>query len=321
MNIYGAFDQFQRIVNADTDQVKEARRRRDLFKSAFSGDDDVLTVVPSGSLARGTQKNPIHDVDTIVVFKRTDHPEWGEPGGSAEDALSHTQGRVRDLLGSSGTHAAGEVRLARWRNHAVKSFMDDSEDSEGFTVDVMPALVDGDMYLIPEAVSRKWVHTDPQFLIDQVAVRHAKWDKYAATVRMLKAWADEQDIKIKSLVMEVLALTHLPTDKTRPVAVKEFFAGAAYAIESGYVPSDPADVCGPVQADLDMAEFAKQLRDASSAADRACSAQARGDDVGAIQYWGVVFGDGFPKPPSAGSGIAPVAAVPLPRPVKDTPQG
>src|ERR1700722_7176802 len=58
-----AFDIFQKKVDADSWYVRKARHRRDLFGTAFKRLDDVIDVIPSGSLARGTQLNPINDVD------------------------------------------------------------------------------------------------------------------------------------------------------------------------------------------------------------------------------------------------------------------
>lgn len=320
MNVSSAFEALQTTVNADKGQVKTAQTRRDLFKDAFSGETDVVKVKPSGSLARGTHKEPIHDVDTIVVFDQQAHPDWGQPGDSAEEALNHTQARIRELLGTNGTHAPGSVRLTRWRNHAVKCFLDDPDDPDAFTVDAMPALLFGDRYLVPEFATKTWILTDPQHLIDEVATRHATWSKYAGTIRMLKAWAADQNTHIKSLVMEVLALDYLPTDHTRPIALREFFTAATFQIENHRVVADPADLCGPIQPDLDYTAFAESLRTARDEATRACSAQARGDDAAAITHWGNVFGSAFPQPPKTSP--SPIVVPPvLPRPVKDTPQG
>lgn len=36
-----------------------------------------------GSLARSTQRDPINDVDVIVVFERSAHADWGEEGAAA----------------------------------------------------------------------------------------------------------------------------------------------------------------------------------------------------------------------------------------------
>ena len=320
MSVTDAFDEFQGIVNADAEQVKEARRRRDLFRDAFLNEGDVNEVIASGSLARGTHKDPIHDVDVVIIYDGSQHPEWGTPGTSAEDALNHTRTRVNALLGVTNGTFDKAVRLARWRNHAVKCFLDDPEDPNAFTVDAMPALRREGMLYIPEASSKQWVPCDPEYLISEVAKKHAEWGKYAGTVRMLKQWASQQDTKVKSLVMEVLALEFLPTDRTRPVAIKDFFVSAHYAIDGGREVVDPAGICGPIQSDLDYEEFATCLKEARDSAVRAFQAQNNENVAAAIQHWGKVFGEDFPEPPSTGSPL-PAIAPEVPRTVKDTPQG
>lgn len=317
MSVNDAFKAFQDVVNADITAVKEARTRRDLFKEAFGPLPDVDEVIPSGSLARGTQKDPIRDVDVIIVFNGDDHPDWGEPGASAKDALDYTREHVHGLLGATkGTHAQ-EVRLARWRNHAVKCFLDDPQDPDAFTVDAMPTLRRDGKLLIPQATSKEWIYADPEYLITEVASKHAAWNKFAGTVRMLKWWAAEQKIKIKSLVMEVLALQFLPTDSSQPSAIAQFFVSAAYHIEGGSEVLDPAQLCGPIQSDLDYEKFADRLASARAGAAKAIQAQVNNDANAAIRQWGTVFGDDFPSPAKSGPMVVP----PLPRPVKDTPQG
>lgn len=323
MNVSRAFGEYQTCVNADQEQVDEARRRRDLFKDAYLLEPDVLEVIASGSLARGTHKDPIHDVDLIIVFDWSMHPEWGSEGDSAEQALDHIRDRVRALLGTNGSFAAGEVRLANPRNHAVKCFLDDPEDDNAFTVDVVPAFRDNGMLLVPEKQNRTWVHTDPEHLIEQVKNKHANWNKYAGSVRMLKAWAKDQasSVKIKSLVMEVLALGYLPdSEQQQSYAIKAFFVSAAAHVESWRPITDPAGVCGDIQNDLDYEAFAECLRHAADHAGLAATAQTNGDQVKAIAHWREVFGTDFPTPP-AGTSTSPVVAPLAPRPVKDTPQG
>lgn len=318
-SVNGAFSEFQLAVNADSDQVKEARTRRDLFKDAFKSEADVDEVLASGSLARGTQKKPIHDVDTIVILDGARHPQWGSPGDSASQALEHTRERVSQLLGTSNGSYAQEVRLARWRNHAVKCFLDEPDDPDAFTVDVMPALRRDGMLLIPEAQSEKWIRCNPEFLIAAVAAKHATWNKFAGSVRMLKWWAAEQDIAIKSLVMEVLALHLLPTDGgLQPNAIRNFFVSASYYVNGGSKVTDPANVCGEIQPDLDYLAFGNLLDDAANTASKAMNAEWSNDPASAIKWWGELFGNSFPEGPATSPASAPP---PLPRPVKDTPQG
>lgn len=334
--INGAFDEYQQYVNAEDTAIKEARRRRDLFKDAFEGLDEVDEVIASGSLRRGTHKDPINDVDTIIVYDAVEHPEWGTPGDSAAAALDHTRGLVNEMLGVTSGTKGQEVRLAKPKNHAVKCFLDDPDDPNAFTVDAMPALRRDGMLLVPEALSQKWIHTDPEHLIAEVARRHAEWNRFAGLVRMLKDWASSQDIRIKSLVMEVLALELLPAAGNRPTALKEFFVRASYHVESMVPIEDPAGVCGPIQAELDMVGFGERLREAATTASEAITAVSDNDVPKALAKWHDIFGDGFPPPspppsrpvkPNPAPGILPVVPTVVPsehptrRPIKDTPQG
>ena len=74
------------------DAVAEARRRRNLFCSAFQTDADVTECVHSGSLARGSQKDPINDVVGAVhdrmpmILRPEDTPVWLT--GSPDDAFA-----------------------------------------------------------------------------------------------------------------------------------------------------------------------------------------------------------------------------------------
>lgn len=339
MDISKGFDELQNAANADKDQVKEARQRRDKFKKAFEGEDDVHTVIPSGSLARSTQREPINDVDVIIVFKEEHHPDWGTDGDSAEEALKYTGGKVNELLGATNGTVEKLVRLARPRNHAVKCFIDDPDAPDAFTVDAMPALrrsdEKGDYLLVPEKLSRKWIKTDPERLIGDVADRQDDWDQFRPLVRVLKLWKDEQDTGLKSLTVEVLALNHLPEEDSRPKALQRFFTAAETAIESPI--EDPAGRCGEIQPGLDKDKARKAIKEAASASYKAVHAQDRGDTDQAACLWRKVFGDAFAEPEGGcpaddgtsaiGDGVAigglvgGTIGVDKPRPVTDVPQG
>jgi Second Messenger Oligonucleotide or Dinucleotide Synthetase domain len=326
MDINAAFDTLQEEVNASAEAVKEARRRRNLFCEAFSGDDDVTECVHSGSLARGSQKDPINDVDEIIVFDAEAHPDWGQPGPSAGEALDHVQTRVNELLGATnGTHAQ-EVRLARTRNHSVKCWLDDPDDPDAFTVDVTPALRQADgTLLIPEKANERWITTDPEDLIARVRERHAEWNRFVGLVRCLKRWAADQSTEMKSLLIEVLALDHLPVD-TRQRALARYFTSSTQAVLLPVV--DPAGLCGETQPDLDREAASQDFAKAAEAAWRAVEAEDRGDTDEAACLWRSIFGDIFPEPPGGcgndrGRAAATTAAIPARprRPVRDAPQG
>lgn len=326
MDISKAFDDLQTEVNAPPESVKEARRRRDLFRDAFDGDDDVTETVPSGSLARGSQKDPVHDVDVIIVFDPDEHPDWGSPGPSAGASLDHVQARVHALLGETDGSFAKEVRLAEPRNHSVKCWLDDPQVKGAFTVDVTPALrQEGQTLLIPEKQSSRWIPTAPEYLVQLVADRHANWNRFVPLVRDLKRWGADQKTDMKSLLLEVLAVDHLPEEE-RPQALAQFFAAAANAV---LLPvEDPAGLCGEIQPDLDRTATARHLTKAAEAAWRAVEAEGRGDTERAACLWREVFGDIFPEPAGGcgngtalAAGAAAVTIARPRRPVRDAPQG
>lgn len=331
MDIEAGFDSLQKNVNAPDAMVDEARKRRNLFIDAFETLDDVEHGRPSGSLARGSHIDPIRDVDTYIEFDAADHPDWGQPGDSAADALDYTREKVNELLGATNGSYDQRVRLARWHNHAVKCFLDDPDDPDAFTVDVMPVLpqTDGSL-LIPEALNKRWVLSNPKYLIDEVATHHADWRSFVPLIRLLKHWTREQNTGIKPLVLEVMALTHLQKADTRGEALARFFAAAASAIQ--YPVTDPAGLCGEIQPGLDRDPARKHLETAAELAHRARDAQARDETDEAGCLWRQFFGDAFPEPDGGcgrfglGAGAAAGAAVavvhrPRPRPIRDTPQG
>jgi hypothetical protein len=327
MDIEQAFNTLQTNVNADPEMVKEARRRRNLFIDAFETLDDVEHGRVSGSLARGSQIDPIRDVDTYIEFDHAQHPTWGTPGTSAREALDYTQSKVRGLLGATEGSVDQVVRLANPRNHAVKCFLDDPEDPDAFTVDVMPVLkLDDGTLLIPEARSNRWVPAHPQYLIDKVASHHTSWNRFVPVVRLLKRWTREQSTGIKPLVLEVMSLDHLPEASTRGEALKKFFAAANYHIAWPVV--DPAGLCGEIQPDMDKAAAQKVLEDAAEISFRAEDARERGETDEAACLWRRLFGNAFPEPEGGCGGIEWSGAIGVgagvavrPRKPKDTPQG
>jgi hypothetical protein len=338
MDITDAFNQLQSAADADREQVKEARARRDKFRDAFEPEDEVDDVIPSGSLARSTQREPINDVDLVVVFDADKHPDWGQDGASAADALDHLQKRIRTLLGNSEGTFDQVVRLASPRNHAVKCFLDDPEDANAFTVDAMPALRREGHLLVPEKNNTTWIDTDPEYLIAEVARRQGEWDQFRPLVRVLKMWNKASGAGMKSLTVEVLALKHLPEASSRSRALQRFFSAAELAVDQPI--EDPANLCGEIEPDLDAERVKEKLADAATNSWKAVDAQDADETDRAACLWRKVFGDAFPEPedgcPSAdadgetGSGLligigatteGGSIGVDQPRPVRDAPQG
>ncbi|MFD5600435.1 nucleotidyltransferase [Leucobacter sp. NPDC058333] len=317
MTVLDSFDSLQQEVDADPEVVRLARQRRDTFKAALATATDVKVVWGSGSLARSTQLQPVHDVDLVVEFDADEYPEWGSDGDTAEEAIERCRDLVHDLLSvESGTYAqlVRQVNTAE-RNRAAKCFIDPPGSDDAFTVDVMPALRRTDGILIPFKSERRWTLADPEYLISQVAERQREWAQFRPLVRMLKYWARQHTAdtgRVKSLVMEVLALDCLHAGN-RPEALKTFFVEASsHSLQI----EDPAGLSGVIQPDLDIAGLRRALEDSALAATAALRSVANNDQPGATQHWQDVFGDAFPLV------LAPTGeADPGPRPIRDSPQG
>ncbi len=54
----------------DLDDLREARRHRDAFREGSGTAEDIIEIVPTGNLPRGTPKNPIHGVGVVVIVVR-----------------------------------------------------------------------------------------------------------------------------------------------------------------------------------------------------------------------------------------------------------
>lgn len=336
MSLNEAFLTLQDNVNAEPLQVEEARQRREMFQYAFSNEPDAMTSAPSGSLARGSQIEPINDVDLLWVYDPEAHAEWGQPGASAEVALEYTREQVKRLLGSEQALVdlfgeAGRymkwVRHTRLQHHAVKCFLDDPDEDGAFTVDVVPALArQPNGFFIPQTSSEEWIATDPVYLIERVLERHAGYGEgqFVQLIRVLKRWCKDNGRVIKGLTVEILALSHLYDDE-RPQALARFFQGALEAIHDPI--EDPAGLCGEVQPKLDRAKAEALLERASDLSSRAVTAAGRGEERQAQCLWHELLGDVFPAPiggcgdSSPGGRRRGAIVAPPPRPVQSVEEG
>jgi hypothetical protein len=276
--ISAEFDRFSRDIASDPIMVLLARWRRSAFIDALRRRPDVVDVIPSGSLARGTHVGPIHDVDLIVVFDQTKHPEW-RGGGSAQAALEHTQTGIRETLQSGPLSLVHDTEL---RNHVVKCSLDPSLGPFDLVipgappVDVMPAVRAGSHLRVPERRSDRWIDVDPERLMKMVAARQREWSNFDQVVRMIKDWAEHHGLHMKSLAVEVLVLTYLPRPGLFETvscsdAIARFFEAASRAHITRLV--DPAGRCGEIDPHMNYAALRKALADSADLARKAVEAE------------------------------------------------
>ena len=196
------FRSFSRAIETDPIGMLLAKWRRDVFIRKLKQLPDVVDVIPSGSLTRGTQIGPVHDVDLIVVFDKAKHPDYGIKGTtkeakeSAQAAITHLEGRLLEQLHPWRGAAGGLLKETEQRSHVVKYKGDWAGPFKEFIpsappVDVMPAVREGSHLLIPER-GTGWIDVDPERLIRQVAQRQREWKYFTAVDRHGKGLGQAQ---------------------------------------------------------------------------------------------------------------------------------
>jgi predicted nucleotidyltransferase len=307
------FDKFAHDIESDPLRVLQARSRRSTVIRALKSRPDVVEVIPSGSLARGTHLGPIHDVDVIVVFDQSAHPDW-RGSGSAQAALEYTQAAIRETLQAGLGRPLGLVHGAELRNHVVKCDLSpslgplDAIIPDPPPVDVMPAIREGSHLRVPECLSDRWIDVDPERLMRMVAARERAWSNFDEVVRMIKDWADHHELKMKSLPIEVMVLEYLPKPglfgtMSCSDAVARFFDAASRAHITRLV--DPAGRSGEIDPHMNYAKLRKALDESADLARQAVDAERAWQNRHLAQegvthpsvFWQKIFGkDRFKRP-------------------------
>lgn len=304
------FQRFARKLETDPLMVLFAKWRREAAIDALKRQPGVTEVVPSGSMARGTHMRRIHDVDLIVVFDDDAYVEWHGPG-SADVALEHVQGMIAEAL-QGGPFSL--VHDTDKRNHVVKANLEpswgpllDAIVPSAPPMDVMPAIREGTHLRIPERLNPRlrkdpWIAADPEKFMRMVAARQRQWSNFDKVVRMIKVWADDRDLGLSRLGVEVLVLKYLPRPGIFETlscsdAIAGFFEAAAENIKQDKL-VDPAGHCGEIIEDLNYDKLQAALADSAETARKAVNAERKwADRRSAIEavthpsvYWQKIFG-------------------------------
>jgi hypothetical protein len=317
-----AFIQFGRAIDTNPWDILLAKWRRDRYIAGLLQYPAVKGVIESGSLARRTTIGAIHDIDLVVILDRTWKPQSSAAAGSPAAALDGMKAML------DGTGLARETET---RNHVVRCHSDVPPVYQEFfggllpsapPVEVMPAYRDGPNLLIPNTSLRvpqrrtnRWVTVNPERLIGLVEERQHEWRYFKPAIHLVKSWAKQENLGLKSAVIEALVLKFMPRKGffqalSFEAAMAQFFKNA----DRGHIDwftslNMPAGVkmqLGLIQAMNVRAAF----RRAAENAGKAVTADADPTEArSSLHYWRQVFG------PSFGSGSESsqtVVRLPLP---------
>ena len=287
-----------------------ARWRRSVVTDALKNRPDVAEVIPSGSLARGTHLEPVHDVDVIVVFDEEMHQDW-HGSGSARAALEHVQTAIREALQAGPERPLGPVHNIELRNHVVAfelGLPSGASKPDVAPVDVMPAIREGSRLRVPERSSDTWIDVDLESVMATLAVQQRAWSNFDEVVRLIKGWADHQGLRMPSPAAEVLVMEYLPGPaRSEAMSISDAIAGFFDAASRAHITHlpDPAGRYGEIAPALNFgalrgalsksAALARQAVDA----ERAWPKQDHPQDVVTHPriFWQEIFGqDRFRRP-------------------------
>ena len=280
------FQSFSEAIASDPIGVLLAKWRRDAFIAKLKDLPDVDEVIESGSLARGTQIGPVHDVDLIVVFDSSKHPDYGTKGkseeaaGSAQGAMTHLENALGEQLHPWLGAREGVLKETEQRTHVVTCYADWIVALADIMpvappVDVMPAVREGSHLLVPER-GTGWIDVDPEKFMRQVEQRQREWKYFKEAIGMVKAWAELNHLDMKSIAIEVMVLKYCPRPGLFETlscgeAVARFFEAAAKANITSL--KDPAGRCGEIDPGMNYGKLHVALARAAGLSRQAMDAE------------------------------------------------
>jgi hypothetical protein len=312
------FEDFSHAIESDPLGVLLAKWRRDEFIRKLERLPDVIEVIPSGSLTRGTHIGPVHDVDLIVVFDKSAHPDYGSEAESARPAMTYLENKLLEQLHPlSGTEAL--IKGTEPRTHVVNCHGGSTGRYAEFIpsappVDVMPAvrkepnLLGRSPLLVPElgAGGDKWTVVDPETFMRQVEQRQREWKYFTEVIKMVKAWAELNHLDMKTVAIEVMVLTYCPRPRmfetlSRGEAIARFFEAADKARITSL--KDPAGRCGEIDRKMNYGKLRSELKTAAGLARQAMDAECNLKNRSKLRqnathpsvFWRKLFGKEYPK--------------------------
>jgi hypothetical protein len=277
-------EEIRQEISAADDDLKEARKRRDLVLKAAASFPGTLRTFKSGSVAHGNVNNPVNDADGGMVLDRRVHVELGPDGDGAEgpaeivdDVRQHVMGIVRETYPNARSRLIKRAILIR--------FNEPNTDGVDPSVDHVVALTrkDADGLWIPNRDKDGWDASHPEEHTRLLTADGKRLRVHRARVIRLAKAAIKHDSTpaLISFNVEALALAQITEVKALAESLLLFFDTAASSIKSGLT-EDPAGVSGKIKLPDGMTRerSAKRLR---HFADKVQEAIDHGDNRAAVE--------------------------------------
>jgi predicted nucleotidyltransferase len=297
LSIDEAFRKFKSRLELNEREQKNASQRqnevRDYLETKFGIARSFLT----GSYARHTKTKPLKDIDIFMVLNASEQ-HYRDKG--AHVVLHDFYVALVEKYGSASVRKqARSVNV----DFGIYIDADDKTDYRIVSVDVVPAVLAGDNYEIPDTSSGGWIKTNPEIHKRKATEAHQAYgNEWKGLVRMVKYWnnndkhGSQKPVK-PSFLLEVMALDclHGGWGGQFDREVQSFFATLADRVKDAW--PDPAGLGPAISNDMDSARkdrAERLLREASREVSVAIDHARNGRNGEALRAWRSLFGPMFP---------------------------
>ena len=307
MTVNELFEGARGRIAVPDEVLKEARKRRDRIRGIVEGNFHILGSFGSGSLAHGTQNDPLNDADAAVVLDRRVYGGLG-PHGEGPRAMVE---EVRGVLRTELKEEYPKVSFFTGGHRAIRvNFMEPIQPGGGnFTADLIVAIRrdEGGLY-IPDLDDDGWDPSDPERHVELIVARNKKTDsRFARILRLAKHANAHHGKTIVSFNVAALGLEAITEKVSLPEGLTLFLRHAADSLGNGLT-EDPAGVSDPIKVNTSRRkDAAKKFRGLAELAEQALEFDADGQTAQAQRNWSKVL-PGAVDPPKDEDLEAEIAA-------------
>jgi hypothetical protein len=289
LSISAIFDKARRRIAVPDEVLKEARERRDRIREVVAEEFAVLRTFPSGSLAHGTQNDPLNDADAGVVLDRRVYEELGPDRRGPCQMVEEVRGVLKERLKEGFPNVAFFVGGHR----AIRiNFMEPIEPgAANFSADLIVAIrrEEGGLW-IPDLDNDEWDPSDPERHVELVVARNrATKSHFSRTLRLAKHANARHGKTIVSFNVVALGLEAIKETVPLPEGLALLLRHAADSLDKGLT-EDPAGVSGEIELNVSrQKDAAKRFKELAELAEEALELDAEGQTAQAQRNWSKVL--------------------------------
>jgi hypothetical protein len=233
-------EQTRRRIEVTDEELKEARRRRDLLGAALLDEFPDSRIYVNGSVAHGDALDPLTDIDLGVVVAEAKYTH-----GPGKKGCADLQKRAATAIRAALTEEFPDLRVewkARKRSILVRFHKAVTAGQDDFTADVIVAIdnPDGEGLYIPRHAGWSRSHPEKHTQMVRTANKTTRYT-YARIVRLLKHWNRRNQKPLCSWNIKALALFCLLAPVSMADGMLAWFNYAIKELDKGLT-RDPAGV-------------------------------------------------------------------------------